>query len=376
MLYYAQGTAIVTDDELFSSDKLSKSSSFFADLSQGLDPAAIAFSTGVLESATAMMAMDDAAGPVPFEPIGPGKPLTAMIREVYTGQHPAGGFFGTKKDMLITSALKSVTVFDAKPRAINFLQGKVNARSRLNRPGASEQGTPLLFYSPALLEKSLTLDLSMVFDQFPQALFDTLSKVFSAAAGIPLFLPYSVYLLAAGMLTKIAGAAGEALFDGKPVFDRTEALDIYFPGSPPLPPGFRLITSDNVDLLEPGFRDKYHVNTVGAVVDANGQPYQGNMPYMVISVDGTEQPEFASFTPTAASAAILSKFFGTGEQGQVANELIKAVQVFNDVIFRTQVDKLDVDIKKAKTAKEKAALKEKREALAKNILEELLKPTQ
>jgi len=374
MLYYAQGTAIITDDELLSSDNLSKSSAFFADLSQGLAPAAVEFSTGMMESANAMAAMDDAGGPVPFEPIGPGKPLTVMIREVYTGIHPSGGFFGTKKDMLITSALKSITVFDAKPRALNFFQNKVAPNSRMNRPRASEQGTPLVFYSPALLEKSLTLDLAIVFDQFPQAVFDTLSSVFSAAAGIPLFLPYSVYLLAAGMLTKIAGSAGEALFDGKPVFDRTEALDIYFPGSPPLPPGFRLLTPDNLDLLEPGFRDKYHVNAVGAVVDASDQPYRGNMPYVVISVDGTEQPEFASFTPTAASAAILSKFFGTGEQGQIANDLIKAVQVFNDVVFRTQVDKLDADIKKARTAKEKAALKEKREALVKNIAEELLKP--
>ena len=276
--------------------------------------------------------------------------------------------------MLVTSALKSITVFDAKPRAVNFLQSKVEPNSRLNRPQASGQGTPLVFYSPALLEKSLTLDVAIVFDQFPQAVFDTLGSIFSAAAGIPLFLPYSVYLLAAGMLTKIAGNAGEALFDGKPVFDRTEGLDIYFPGSPPLPPGFRLITPDNVDLVEPGFRDKYHVNAVGAVVDASDQPYRGKMPYIVISVDGTEQPEFASFTPTAASAAILSKFFGTGEQGQIANDLIKAVQVFNDVVFRTQVDKLDAEIKKARTAKEKAALKEKREALVKNIAEELLKP--
>jgi len=374
MLYYAQGTAIVTDDELFSSDNLSKSSAFFADLSQGISPASIVFSTGVLEAVSARSAMAPGESPVPFEPIGLGKPLTVMIREVYTGAHPSGGLFGGKKDMLITSALKSITAFDAKPRAINFLEKKVAPNSRLNRPGASEQGTPLVFYSPSLLERSLTMDLGVVFDQFDPKLFDTLGDVFSAAAGIPLFLPASLYLLAAGMLTKIAGSAGEALFDGKPVFDRTEALDVFFPGSPPLPPGFRLITPDNVDVQESGFRDKYHVNSLGQVVDGSDKPYQGNMPYIVISVDGTEQPEYASFTPTAASAAILAKFFGAGEQGQLAKDLIKAVQVLNDVTFRTQVDQLDAQIKEAKTAKEKAALKVKREALAKNIMEDLLKP--
>lgn len=374
MLYYALGTALVTEDELVSSDNLSRSSEFFAELSHGDAPAAIEFSTGMLESAAAMMAMDVAEPPVPFQPIGPGKPLTIMIREVYTGRFPSGGIFGTKKDMLITSALKSITVFDGKPRAINFLQDGVTSQSRLNRPRASGQGTPLVFYSPALLEKSLTLDLAIVFDQFPQALFETMSTIFTSAAGIPLFLPYKVHLLAAGMLTKIAGSAGEALFDGNPVFNRTVGLDIYFPGSPPLPPGFRLITPDNVDLMEPGFRSKYHVSPVGTVVDADDQPYTGNMPYIVISVDGTDQPEFASFTPTAASAQILSKFFGAGEQGQLANDLIKAVQILNDVTYRTQVDKLDADIARATTPEGKAALKEKRDALAKNILEDLLKP--
>lgn len=374
MLYFAQGTAIVTDDELFSSDNLSKSSAFFADLSQGLSPAAIEFSTGVLSAASAGLAVAPGESPVPFQPIGLGKPLTVMIREVYTGVHPSGGLFGGKKDMLITSALKSITSFDAKPLAINFLAKKVAPNSRLNRPGASEQGTPLLFYSPSLLERSLTLDMTVVFDQFDPKLFDTLGEVFTAAAGIPLFLPASLYLLAAGMLTKIAGSAGEALFDAKPVFDRTEALDVFFPGSPPLPPGFRLITPDNVDVQEPGFRDKYHMNALGQVVDESDKLYQGNMPYIVVSVDGTEQPEYASFTPTAASAAILSKFLSAGEQGQLAKDLIKAVQVLNDVTFRTQVDQLDAQIKEAKTAKEKAALKVKREALAKNIIEDLLKP--
>lgn len=374
MLYFAQGSAIVDYDELLNSGNLGRSSEFYTALSQGVAPAALDFSTGTLDPASAMMAMAPDAEPVPFEPIGPGKPLTVMIREVYTGMHPSAGFFGSKKDMLVTSAMKSITVFDAKARAINYLQKGTGPQSRLNRPGASDQGTPLVFYSPALLERSLTLDLTMVFDQFPEELFGTIGSVFTAAAGIPIFLPHSVYLMAAGMLTKIAGKVGEALFDGKPVFNRTESLDIFFPGSPPLPPGFRLITPDDVDVSEPGFRQQYQVSPTGTVIDSNNQPYRGSMPYVVISVDGTEQPEFSSFTPTAASAALLSKFLGAGDQSQTVNELVKAVQVMNDVVFRTQVEKLDAEIKRTKTAKEKSLLREKRDALVKNIGEELLRP--
>src|SRR5436305_2079232 len=37
--------------------------------------------------------------PVGFEPIGRGRPLTVMIREVYTGRYPKGGLFGSHKDV-------------------------------------------------------------------------------------------------------------------------------------------------------------------------------------------------------------------------------------------------------------------------------------
>jgi hypothetical protein len=384
MIYYAHGDAIVSQEEIQDDPSLpAKLSLFYSDLSGGSKPDSIEFSTGNLNAENALLTMDLAppgAPPEPIEwtPIGLGKPLTIMIREVYTGKYPKGGgiFGGGGKDMLVTSAVKSIAAFDAKPRAHNFLQDKISPKDRLQRPSAGRQGTPFVFHSPALLERSLTMDLTMVFDTFPKEVFDQVGDIFSSAAGIPIFQVHSVYLLAAGMLTKLLGQAGEAIFDGKPVFNASDGIDIALPGTPPMPPGFALITSENVDQLDKDFRKQQHVNAAGEVVDKNGNEYQGDIPYVVISVDGAPMEELASFTPTAASAAVLSRFFGIKDGQQLPlNLIVDAIKLYSDLTYRKQIDLLDPQIKALPAGDPKRkALEEKRAALLANILEDVLKP--
>jgi hypothetical protein len=378
MLYFAQGSGILTPDEFFEAIRFDNLPSFYDDLLKGLKPKAITFSTGELSTDNVIKGFLAATGtpPVSFKPIGPGLPLTVQIRHIYTGKYPTGNIFGSKKDMLVTSAIKSITSFDAKPLAMNFLLDNISAQSRIERPPASKQGSPFIFYSPALLEKSLTLDLSIVFDNFPEAAFDQVGKLFSEAAGIPIFVTYSVYLIAAGILIKLVGAAGEKLFDGKPTFTSSDALDIYWPGSPPIPAGFMLITSNDVDKIDPSFRTKYHVTESCKLVDDANNEYNGDIPYIIISLDGTPQDELASFTPTAASAALLSRFYGIKDgQEQPVDLLIEALKVYNDVHFRQQVDRLDSQIAALPAGDpRKNDLQQKRDAVANNILEDLLKP--
>jgi len=378
MIYYAQGTALVSPEELFETPAFDKLSTFHTDLRKGRTPRPVAFSTGKVTKDNVIRGFASGvrgAEPVIFPPIGPGRPLAIMIREIYTGKYPGGGLFGSKKDLLVTSAIKSIATFDAKPRAINFLTQKVSSKNRLERPAASEQGTPVVFYSPALLDRSLTLDLTMVFDTFPKEAFEKVGDAFQAAAGIPIFMSYSVYLLAAGVVAKIVGALGEALFDGSPAFRPSVALDIQLPGKPPLEAGFALITDGNVDSIDNDFRSKYHVNATGKVVDERDKEYQGEIPYIVVSYDGTEYKEFSSFAPTAASAAILERFFGIKDkQAQSIGLLVDAIKLYNDVQFRREVDRLDEQIAKLPDGEEKNRLKEKRDAYGKNILEDILKP--
>jgi len=383
MIYYAHGDALISSEDLQDDPSLvEKLSSFYKDLDSGRQPAPLAFESGELTPANALTSFDVAAAgdppdPIAFTPIGLGKPLTVMIREVYTGKFPKGGFLGGGgKDMLVTSAVKSIASFEAKPRAHNFLQDKVAQRTHLHRPSAGRQGTPFVFHSPALLERSLTMDLTIVFDSFPKEIFAQVGDIFSSAAGIPIFQVHSVFLLAAGMLTKLLGSAGEAIFDGKPVFNSSSPIDIALPGTTPIPPGFALITAENVNQLDKDFLKNNHVNEQGQVVDKNENEDEGDVPYIVISVDGAPMEELANFAPTAASAAVLSRFFGIKDGQQLPlDTIIDAIKLFNDLKFRKEIDRLDDQLKALKPDDPKRPqLEEKRKALLGNIMEDLLKP--
>ncbi|MEI6060226.1 MAG: hypothetical protein WCR72_05925 [Bacteroidota bacterium] len=375
MLYFAQGSALITEEEV--AENRDELNNFYDDLATDKTPAKITFSNGELSEANVLAnGTTAAAAPVPFAPIGPGKPLTLIISEVYTGKYPDTGFLGVKKDLLVTSAVKSIASFDAKPRAINFLKEKVKPRSRILRPGAAEQGTPVVFYSPALMENSLTLDLSVVFDQFPKDAFTMVGQAFQSAGGIPIFITASAYLLAAGAIVKLVGEAGEALFDGKPCFTASEPLNIYWPGTVPLQPGYAVITDGNTDSISEDFRINFQLNSMGQLVDKDGNKYSGEIPYIVLSIDGSEHPELSTFAPTAASTAILSKFYGVKDgQSQPIDMLVDAVKVYNDLRFRQDIDRLDKEITKTSDADKLDVLQKKREALVKNILNEIMKPT-
>lgn len=378
MLYYAQGNAILTSEEILDPSVYDKLTGFFGELNKGGTPESVTLPTGELTVDNVVRTFDSGAagGPVEWTEIGLGKPLTAMIREVYTGKHP-GNWLDKPEDMVLTSAIKSITVLDAKPRALNFLKKKVKKKSRIERPGATEEGTPIIFYSPALLEKSLTLDLTMAFNSFDQEIFDQIGDAFTSAAGIPIFVDKSFYLIAAGMITKLLGKIGEAIFDSTPEFNSSSALDIYLPGKPPLPAGFVLVTSVDVDTVDKNFRTKYKVNESGTVVDiATGKnQYDGDVSYTVISVDGAEQEELKSFTPTAISAAVLSRFFNIKDKPVAIDIVIEALKLYNDINFRKQIDQIDKQMAGlADGDPKKAELQKKKDALKNNILEELLKP--
>ena len=375
MIYYAVGDALISNEEMFEPVIFDKLTDFHSNILENNNPDSFSLSNGnvTLDNFLTEFDPEGTGIPVGFKPIGLGRPLTIMIREVYTGKYPKG-WIGKKKDMLITSAIKSISTFEAKPQALNFLSDNVRTGSRIERPSAKDKGTPLIFYSPALLERSLTMDLSITFDNFSKDTFDDIGNFFTATAGIPIFVAHSAYLIGAGMLSKLVGSIGEAIFDGSPIFQSSEAIDIFLPGKPPMPPGFALVTSDNVDRIDPTFRDKYQVNKRGKVVDGKGNEYKGDIPYIVISLDGTKSEEFNSFTPTAASAAILSRFFGVKDkQGQSMDILLNALKLYNDFSNRKEIDKIDKRLENV-SGEEKATLEKKREALLKNIFEELLKP--
>ncbi|MGB9175893.1 MAG: hypothetical protein WCB46_04065, partial [Methanoregula sp.] len=172
MLYYTPGDAIVTKDEFFEKISTGQVTEFIENIrlrKPGVK--SITFSNGTLTPGNI----------TPFQPIGIGKPLTIMIRQIYTGKYPQS-FFGSRKDMLATSAVKSITSFEEKPKALNYLMEKVSTNNVIEHPPAATSGTQFVFYSPALVDISLTLDLSVVFDNFPQPIFTQVGNALQTAA--------------------------------------------------------------------------------------------------------------------------------------------------------------------------------------------------
>lgn len=306
-----------------------------------------------------------------FTPIGINKPLTVQIRHVYTGRHPKKNVFGKRKDMLITSAMKDVTVFNASARAVNFLRADVGANSNFNTPAATEQGTPLISYSPAVTTSSTILTIEVVFDQFPDELFGKVSSVLAGLAGIPAFLPAAGYLMAASSVAKVAGDLGHALFDGRPVLQWSETIDFDVPGTTDAEADFRI-------LCDPGFDPgAFKFDPKRGLVDRQTNvPYRGDEPYVVLSLDGKKRDELAAFAPTAASAMLLQRFLDVQDGGEaVLDALTDAMKLYSDSRYRMQADTVAKRLEKAeKNSLEFADLNAKYHALIANIQTESMKP--
>jgi hypothetical protein len=263
------------------------------------------------------------------QPIGKGLPLSILIREVYTGKHPKSGLFGDGGDIALVSGVKNYDVFNASTRALNFLVKDVEPYSRLRRPAPFTDGTSLVAYSPAVMTDSLTIGFELAAATFPQELTNSLSTAFKTLAGIPLLLPYSGYLLGAGEVFKLVGDAGHALFDGIK-FSVTDSVDFDIVGTSPAVSGFRIIAASE-ELA--GYR---YTDATGAV-DANGNKYTGDAPYIVISLDGKQRDNLKAFSPSVASAAIMQRFFEIKDGAQVAiDEIVQGLQFVSDFKYRTQ----------------------------------------
>ena len=251
-ILYALGDALVTHEEL--AERSSEVRSFGEEIARG-GAVSLDFSTGraaaenVITAATETDAVTDTEPrtPNPFTPVGLGKPLSIEIRHVYTGQYPHSGLFGGRKDLLVTSAVKGLVTYEAAPRAVNFLRDGVQRNTSFATPAATEQGTPLVFYSPALTQASTVASFEMVFDKFPSELFDQVANALTGAAGIPVFASKSVFLLGAGSLSRLAGKVGDSLFDGTPDFSSTEAIVFERPGALDTVADFRLVTRNDVE---------------------------------------------------------------------------------------------------------------------------------
>jgi hypothetical protein len=272
----------------------------------------------------------------PFANIEFGKPLNVLIRRVYTGKYPEKRLLNSRKPMLITSAIKDVSTTSAAAQAVNVLKQSVSPRSVFTGPNAREEGTAVVYYSPAVASALISVSVQVVFDDFNEELVNRASQLFGNLAGIPIFVPASGYLLGASSILKVAADLGNAIFSGHPVLDETMELDFSFGGGSIPEPGYWVLCSGTLD------RKRYQFDPAGGLMDkTTGRAYDGDDPVVVLSVDGSSQPTLISFTPLLASASLLGRFLRQKQGSEVVMDgLLSAMKLYNDFTFRLKAEEM------------------------------------
>lgn len=377
-LLHVLGESLVEQDELVEKIRLHPES--VAKFAQAMrnpngpdaSPAMLTFN-GAIVTATEATKVASAAT-TPIQDVGIGKPATVLIRHVYTGSYPKKGAFGSGgRDMLLTSAVRDAfTTFNMAPRAINFTKRRIPSYSNLIGPSATEDGTPVVYYSPAVTSQSTLVTFDLAFNDFDGELMDQIGGAVQTAGGIPVFGPYSGVLIGVGMAIKLISRLANSLVDSKPEFTETERLEFEVPGSTIPAAGFKVVCSKQFDHTQ--FRFEYEK---GLVHKDTGVRYEGDLPYIVYLLDGTKNESLANFTPTAATAAQLSRFLSQKEGSTTVIEaIVDGLKLYNDAKFRGEADRLAKVIEKLpEDSTERVELEKKRQAFIANIISELLKPS-
>lgn len=311
-------------------------------------------------------------GATEFTPIGINKPLSIRIAHVYTGRFPGRD---RRNDFLLTSAIKAYSVFNAAPRAINYLTPNVPRRHSMVAPAAVDKGTSLVFYTPAVTDASLTLTLEMGFDRFPGELFDEVASGFQSIGQLPIFLPWSGYILAGAQLVRLLGNIGERLFETQAEFSRTETLEFALPGFDRPEAAFRILVNPSFDASGLTFSPRRGL----VMKNEEGKLYDGDEPYAVISLDGAKDRQLEQFTQTLASAELLTRFFGSERKSStVIDAIVEAAKIANDLKFRREADIVSREIETLTASGAQEAeihkLRARRDALVENIGSDELKP--
>lgn len=316
----------------------------FANRGVGARSGGVDFSTGSVEFETLLadMKRHDAAVTSEAVPEGPpvelGRPLHIEVIAAHVGH------VGRRRenDLLVASAVKNAGSHDAMPRAVNQVFQGVSG-SRTLRPGPFNQGSPTVYYSPALDETTLVFGVDLVLDSFNDSVFRTVSGLLSFAAGIPIFAPAGAFLLAGSQIVRMAGNLGRALLETGPIL--RSRYEIRFNEAWFQLPGAGLLVLWPDRLTDAELKD---VNSRYAIkVDHQGQqvylaerggdqtPYSGEAPYVIVNLNTSERQELKGFKPQHASAALLEQFYGSETPGQAAVQVLKeAMTLYSDVAYQ------------------------------------------
>lgn len=302
-----------------------------------------------------------------FAPIGIGKPLVIRLHSIYVGNLKTG-IFSKKQDVLVTSVIKDDITYDAPARGVHQIFDKTKDRELLI-PKASNEGTELIYYTKAFDQNRLLIDIEIKADKFNQEITDGVSDLLKSASGMPVFMAYAPYLLVGSQLIKAGGEiSNKVLEKTKPVLSFTYNISQDVGGLRDTESGFKIgIDPKNFDHMKgytikevPGMENIFHL-------EKDGKKYDGDIPYIIISLDGSSQLRYENFKATIASASILKRFYGQTDSAMI-DDIKKIMEVYNDFNYINKIDKLNKELKRTTDPEKKKELEAFVNAYKENIL--------
>lgn len=293
---------------------------------------------------------------------------------MYTGDVPRFGVRG-KADVLVTLQVGVLHQHATATQAtIHHLQENVRENQTL-LPSAAQAGSSVVYHSPILEDRNLSIDLRMDFDTFDGSNVKSVASLAQEAGALPLFAPASGFLLAGGILLKAFADLATALGKSSRQY-KTEPL--YFQGPNPNRQGAGYLVFHEGEDLD-YYKAKWSRNAADEcelVVyhPTSGEIYQGDRSYVVVSVDGAERPELADFQVKKAAAEQLQRFQDTESTTKATTDfLLDAIRLIQDKAYYEQALELQSKLDGEIPDDERQPLKEQLHRYKDNIVNDVFK---
>jgi hypothetical protein len=316
---------------------------------------------------------DDSDPVKPFRKVGANRPLSMVLEYVYLGDLPDAAKWNPLADagdVLVTSANRPFEKGEPGARAIHFLQPKAKPFTPL-RASATGKGTPLMYYSPAETNVSILATIEMSLDRdFDEALTDKLGQAVGAAAALPLFAPAAPWLIGASIAIPLAGKFANLMMKPNTFFRCSEQINITRPGLKVAEAGALVLYPDN----DPSAFEGYELDAAKFRLQKGSKEYKGELPYAVMTLDGTDRPQWEGWQATATTADMVERFFGSGGGLTGVIDIVsKSLELYNDLTYQRRAAAIKKELNSEKNAARKEKLEAELKALTKNIRNEELR---
>jgi len=305
--------------------------------------------------------------PTKFKPIGIGKPLLIRLHSSYIGDLKTS-LFKKKQDILISCTISDDITSEIPAMAVHQLIPNRKDRD-LIYPSSRNEGTELIYYSRALDGGKLNINLEIKADRFDKSITEGISNGLSNAAGIPVFLPIAPFLIAGSKIFSIGGSIANKLSEKTPLLSYDFSIVRNVAGLYDTNSGF-LVGGIQHELEEfEGYsitRNKADQNKLE--LSKNGTPYNGDFPYIIISIDGKPNVKYDDFKAQIASTSMMNTFYGKDENS--LNENLKEImEIYNDYKYVKKIDSLKDKLKSDNISEdEKKQIESLKDAYNENII--------